>query len=271
MMADDEGSRGFSLKRWSRRKLEAARAAPAAAPSGSPAAAEPASPPAAALPAEGASRAAAGADSAAAPDPQPTTLPPVDSLHFDSDFTAFMQPKVDAALKREALKKLFRDPRFNVMDGLDIYIGDYSQPDPISPEMVRELHHVRSFFAPPKTRVNAQGFVEDVPPDEPAAAPAAGLPQPNAAATVPPATVPEPVAGAGAAPSTVAPAAPSAVSSAAPSATPSATPATAPSAAPSTAPSAPRHDGDPDQRDRGDPDQRDNGDADQRDHGPSQR
>ena len=269
MTADDDAPGGFSLRRWSRRKLAAARAAPASPRP--PAAAEPASPPSVPPPAVGTAPVPPFAGKDAGPDPAQAPLPPVDSLHFDSDFTAFMQPKVDATLKREALKKLFRDPRFNVMDGLDIYIGDYSQPDPISPEMVRELHHVRSFFAPPKTRVNAQGFVEDVPPDEPAAAPAAGLPQPNAAATVPPATVPEPVAGAGAAPSTVAPAAPSAVSSAAPSATPSATPATAPSAAPSTAPSAPRHDGDPDQRDRGDPDQRDNGDADQRDHGPSQR
>ena len=194
MMADDEGSRGFSLKRWSRRKLEASRAAPAAAPSRPPAAAEPASPPAVVPPAAGTAHAPAAAGSDAAPEPAPAPLPPVDSLHFDSDFTAFMQPKVDAALKREALKKLFRDPRFNVMDGLDIYIGDYSQPDPISPEMVRQLHHVRSFFAPPKTRVNAQGYVEDVPPEE-AAAPPATLPEPGAAGDpgVPPATIPEPV------------------------------------------------------------------------------
>jgi hypothetical protein len=33
-----------------------------------------------------------------------------------------MQPGVDPALKRQALRTLVRDPRFNVMDGLDIYI-----------------------------------------------------------------------------------------------------------------------------------------------------
>ena len=73
-------------------------------------------------------------------------------------------------MKREALKKLFQDPRFNVMDRLDVYIDDYSLPDPISPEVVRQLLHMQSFFAPPKTRVNAQGFVEDVPADEARAA-----------------------------------------------------------------------------------------------------
>ena len=76
-------------------------------------------------------------------------------------------------MKREALKKLFQDPRFNVMDRLDVYIDDYSLPDPISPEVVRQLLHMQSFFAPPKTRVNAQGFVEDVPADEGAAPPVA--------------------------------------------------------------------------------------------------
>ena len=31
------------------------------------------------------------------------------------------------------MKKLFADPHYNVMDGLDVYIDDYSKPDPIPP------------------------------------------------------------------------------------------------------------------------------------------
>ena len=58
-------------------------------------------------------------------------LPPVESLTFESDFTAFMQPEVDPGLRRQALKTLLQDPRFNVMDGLDVYIDDYSKPDPL--------------------------------------------------------------------------------------------------------------------------------------------
>src|SRR5439155_4992465 len=80
--------------------------------------------------------------------PAPMTLPSVESLTFDSDFTVFLQPKVDEALKRRALKKLFSDPAFNVMDGLDTYIDDYSKPDPISPELVRELVQGRGIFGP---------------------------------------------------------------------------------------------------------------------------
>lgn len=67
-------------------------------------------------------------------------LPPVESLTSDSDFSAFLHPKVDEKLRRAALKKLFSDPRFNVMDGLDVYIDDYSKADPIPPEMLKKLN-----------------------------------------------------------------------------------------------------------------------------------
>jgi hypothetical protein len=89
----------------------------------------------------------------------------VESLTLQSDFTAFLQPDVEAGLKRAALKQLFRDPRFNVMDGLDVYVDDYSKPDPISPEILRQLVQARNIFNPPVTRVNGQGIVEEVPPE----------------------------------------------------------------------------------------------------------
>jgi hypothetical protein len=37
------------------------------------------------------------------------------------------------------MKKLFTDPHYNVMDRLDIYIDDYSQPDPIPESMLRQM------------------------------------------------------------------------------------------------------------------------------------
>ena len=91
-------------------------------------------------------------------------LPPVESLTIDSDFTAFLQPQVDERLKRQALKKLFRDPHFNVMDGLDIYIDDYSKPDPIPPDVVRQL--VQGATSSIRRVPVRAGDVEDVPPEE---------------------------------------------------------------------------------------------------------
>ena len=71
-----------------------------------------------------------------------TPLPPVESLTPESDFAPFMRDEVDPVLRRQALKTLFRDPRFNVMDGLDVYIDDYSKPDPIPPEWLGKLRQM---------------------------------------------------------------------------------------------------------------------------------
>lgn len=111
-MAHDEDF----LRRWARRKREAA-AVPAAKP----------------------------AD--ASPAPQ---LPPLDSLDFESDFKAFMHSKVEESVKRAALKKLFSDPRFNVMDGLDTYIDDYTKADPIPDAMLATIEHARQTLLGPK-------------------------------------------------------------------------------------------------------------------------
>jgi hypothetical protein len=37
------------------------------------------------------------------------------------------------------MKKLFADPHFNVMDGLDIYIDDYSIPSPLSEQDLKKM------------------------------------------------------------------------------------------------------------------------------------
>lgn len=49
------------------------------------------------------------------------TLEDVDKIdRFAPDFSAFMKPDVDPAVQQAALKKMFTDPHFNIMDGLDI-------------------------------------------------------------------------------------------------------------------------------------------------------
>lgn len=75
----------------------------------------------------------------AAEPPPPPTMADAEALTADSDFTRFVRPGVDPQVKSAALKKLFADPHFNVMDGLDTYIDDYGKPDPIPPEMLKQL------------------------------------------------------------------------------------------------------------------------------------
>jgi hypothetical protein len=72
--------------------------------------------------------------------PPSATLEDVEKIdRFDPDFSAFMQPNVDPAVQQAALKKMFTDPHFNIMDGLDIYIDDYSKEDPLPPGMLEMM------------------------------------------------------------------------------------------------------------------------------------
>ena len=84
-------------------------------------------------------------------------LPPLESLDFESDFKAFMHSKVEESVKRAALKKLFADPRFNVMDGLDTYIDDYTKAEPFTEGLLARIEEVREkLLAPPSAEEEAK-------------------------------------------------------------------------------------------------------------------
>ncbi len=136
------------LSRWSRRKAADRRGEPEPDP------AQPADEPAAAHVVPVPAPAPAPVAAAAEPVPDAPPLPTLEDaarLTPADDFAPFVAQGVDEAVKRAALKKLFADPHFNVMDGLDTYIDDYSQPDPIPPEMLRELRQATALrlFGPP--------------------------------------------------------------------------------------------------------------------------
>ena len=71
--------------------------------------------------------------------PPELSLEDVKLLTKDSDFKPFMAQNVGSDVRNAAMKKLFADPHFNVMDGLDIYIDDYSKSDPIPEAMLRAM------------------------------------------------------------------------------------------------------------------------------------
>jgi hypothetical protein len=74
------------------------------------------------------------------------SLPPVDKLTPESDFSGFMNPKVEDALRRVALKKLFSDPHFNVADPFEAYSGDWTGGEPIPEEMLAALNQAKQLL-----------------------------------------------------------------------------------------------------------------------------
>ncbi len=136
---------------------------------------------------------------APAPLPEaPPELPPVEQLGVDSDYRGFLHPRVDEGLRRAALKKLFSDPHFNVMDGLDTYVDDYSISEPIPEAMLAQLKHAQSILAHSKerreteaARVAAEESAAVAGADAPAAAPALPVPVTDADAGTTPVVAPD--------------------------------------------------------------------------------
>jgi len=141
-MTDDDNF----FSRWSRRKAQVR--------TGQPLPAEPSVPVPPVVPVSVA-RAGAPLTSAAPPATQPhasatpaqpapekppaLTLDDVAQLTREADFSPFVGREVPAQVRNAAMKKLFTDPHYNVMDGLDIYIDDYSKPSPLSAAMMAKM------------------------------------------------------------------------------------------------------------------------------------
>jgi hypothetical protein len=71
----------------------------------------------------------------------------LENLTPDSDFVQFMRQEISEEIRRKAMKTLFADPHFNVMDGLDIYIEDYNLSEPIPEAMLATLNHARGLLS----------------------------------------------------------------------------------------------------------------------------
>jgi len=108
---------------------------------------------------------------------EPHALAAVQELTIASDYSGFFHPKVDEKLRHSALRKLFSDPHFNVMDGLDTYIDDYSKTEPIPAAMLAGLKQAQRIFAwAAETEEEAKLRRSGVPAPESEAAPDVALP-----------------------------------------------------------------------------------------------
>lgn len=180
-MADDDTPAGF-FSRWSRRKADVQQGRTVAEPAVKP-------PNASAVAREHTGSVARHDNSPLTPnalankahvqttqpssqtDTQPVpvqapTLEDVQQLTPESNFAPFMSRQVAPAVKNAAMKKLFSDPHFNVMDGLDIYIDDYNVADPLPPGMLEKMTSIDGlnlFEKPADAEVSAHAVQGNVP------------------------------------------------------------------------------------------------------------
>ncbi len=160
-MANDETPVGF-LSRWSRRKAEGRQGV--ALDEASEKSLVPAKPPIDSVDQDRDQNAAL--DSATQQKPAPS-MADVQSLTKDSDYSQFMAGEVAPEVKNAAMKKLFADPHFNVMDRMDVYIDDYGQPDPIPQAMLRQMvsaKFLNLFEDDEDEKKDANANVNDMPP-----------------------------------------------------------------------------------------------------------
>jgi hypothetical protein len=173
----DQAPSGF-LSRWSQRKVQVRQGALPPEPAPVPAATVPVPP------------VVPPAEPVAAPAPPPPTLADV-AAHDDRspDFSRFVAPGVDSSVRNAALHKLFSDPHFNVMDGLDTYIEDYGLADPIPPAMLRQMvqSHALGLFDHEKTETPADAAATQPVATAPVATPDDADAPPDAATALPPA------------------------------------------------------------------------------------
>lgn len=125
-----QDSKESVLRRWSRRKQEAAQQAPAA---------EQVLP----LETEASLGTTAPIDSETEARPALTDadMPPIESLNENSDFTGFMSEGVSDELRNLALRKLFKAPVFNIRDGLDEYDEDYTSFEKLGDIVTCDMKH----------------------------------------------------------------------------------------------------------------------------------
>lgn len=90
----------------------------------------------------------------------------LEQVRQGGDVKAFLSQKVSTDLKNKAFKALFSRPEFNQMDGLDIYIDDYSVFTPMTAEDIGKMSMSKQLLSRPDLEEKIQDLVALRSPDE---------------------------------------------------------------------------------------------------------
>lgn len=134
--ASDDTESGL-LKRWSKRKARSGQAGDAAAPAAGdhPEAVDE---PGVEAPPTGDDAPDAGAQERVKTDQD---MPDLESINDASDMRDFFSPGVSEQLRNQALRRLFRTSRFNVIDPLDDYNEDFRNFELLGDLVTSDMRH----------------------------------------------------------------------------------------------------------------------------------
>lgn len=140
---DDETGEESFLERWSRRKqavqhqdASEPRAEEGTLASDAAAEAEPGAD------ANTAVQSASGSEPEEEPEPPgDEDMPPLETIDQGGSVAAFFSPRVSAALRRAALRRLFAQPEMNALEALDDYAEDYSKFVPLGNTVTADMRY----------------------------------------------------------------------------------------------------------------------------------
>jgi len=163
--AGEAGASEPFFKRWARLKADSAteeKQSPVPVPAEEP-------------DAEESREGAREAGEAEALPPGDEDMPPLESLGEDSDYSSFLSPRVSAELRKQALRKLFRSPKFNVISELDDYIDDFRNFPALGDLVTSDMKHAAAVLL--KKQLEAEeAAAKAAKADEPGAAPGTDSP-----------------------------------------------------------------------------------------------
>lgn len=88
------------------------------------------------------------------------------SIEQTSDVSAFLNDKVPQALKNQAFKALFKNPKFNHVDMMDVYMEDYNTFVPLTAELRDKMSQIKQLLSRPDLEEAQDSAVESMQPDE---------------------------------------------------------------------------------------------------------
>ncbi|WP_331506874.1 DUF3306 domain-containing protein [Novimethylophilus sp.] len=73
--------------------------------------------------------------------------PAAEAHGTDADVSALLRPEVERGVRQAALRKFFMSDRYRVMDGLDVYVDDYSSLELLPAALLGRLVHATALLS----------------------------------------------------------------------------------------------------------------------------